>query len=194
MKATHVLCLVSCLVSAPDASPVKSSPDSSRCEGQRDFFDSDGNYLKTGCILRWPQTQDSACTEVNMNLFIIDSSESKQGALDFVTDNFATGQGSTLWINGKGEYNGYWYRKDSTKYPMWSELSGLFESSYENCLVLSAYYDFIVEPYSCNKRMFPVCEYIKTDDKEMQKSEACPLFVSLVTRMFFLSIICIFMF
>jgi hypothetical protein len=153
---------------------------------KKDLFDSDGNYVKTACILYWPQTQNSACNEVNMDLFVIDSNESKQDVLKFATSIFGTGRGSTLWINGKRENDGDWYKKGSSEYPMWSELTKILDDDdeesqdesnletlmavmpEEKCLILSAFSQFKVETSSCGKKMYPVCEYTKTEDIPQQ--------------------------
>jgi hypothetical protein len=185
MKVIQVLCLVSFLAGAAVASPVKRSPGS-ECGAQKDLFDSNGNYLKTACILYSGQTQNSACSNVNMNLFVIDSDESKQGVLQFATSLFGSGGGSTLWINGKRENDGDWYKKDSSEYPMWSELAkvlGAKESQDESnmetmvavmpeekCLILSAFNQFKVDTSSCGKSMYPICEYTKTENIPQQST------------------------
>jgi hypothetical protein len=187
MKAIQVLCLVSCLAGAAVASPVKNTPAGSQCGAQKDLFDSNGNYLKTACILYSGQTQDSACSEVNMNLFVIDSNESKQGVLRFATSIFGSGGGSTLWINGKRENDGDWYKKDSSEYPMWSELAKVLDDDEESqdesnmetmvavmpeekCLILSAFGPFKVDTSSCGKSMYPICEYTKTENVPQQST------------------------
>jgi hypothetical protein len=84
MKAIQVLSLVSYIKSAAVASLLKSSSTDSQCGAQKDFFDSNGNDVKTACILYSPQTQDSACSNINMNLFVIDSVESNHNCRAFL--------------------------------------------------------------------------------------------------------------
>jgi hypothetical protein len=100
---------------------------STACDNQKDFFDSNGNYLKTCCQISEEKIQRDACTSHGMNLFTVESVEMRENLLNFATEIFGDGHGSLLWVNGKKESDNKWYTYSPNKAEM---VDGIFEEEY----------------------------------------------------------------
>lgn len=221
-----------------DEEDVVKKSDTSICSNEKDFFDSDGNYIKTACQASYSKSRDEACVDRGMNLFAIDSLEVEKELLSFATSIFGSGRSSTLWIDGKREPDGNWYVYSPVRSPLVMGIEGVTDIMQENvvedsseilviyeknkarprvvgsdqnnghyaypaalkdtsarnrfarfkrsqpfysrplhkrfeniildknCLILSAFGDFKVDPWTCYSRMYSICEYRKPAKKE----------------------------
>jgi hypothetical protein len=93
------------------------------------LFDRKGNYIKTNCILFWAQTYDNACKNVSMDLFIVDTYDIGTDLLHLAISIFSSGSGEQLWINGKREIDGDWYKQDNSKYLLHKDLIRVFNKT-----------------------------------------------------------------
>lgn len=105
-------------------------PDTSICSNEKDFYDNDGNYLKTACQASYSRSQGEACVDRGMKLFSIDSLATEREILSFAASIFGTGQSSSLWIDGKKESDGNWYTYNPERQRM---VSGINCVTDENC-------------------------------------------------------------
>lgn len=153
-------------------------PDYSVCSNEQDFYDSNGNYVKTACQASYESSRENACVDRGMHLFKIESLESHKKLLHLATSLFGRNGGSMLWIDGKKEEDGNWYTSNPKRLLIAGIADGTrnlsasnsedsndslptFYENGENCLILSAFLSFQVTKWSCSSKMFSFCEYVK---------------------------------
>lgn len=139
------------------------------------MFDSEGQYLKTACQVSDATSYGDACVNSGMNLFVIDSPHTQNELLKFATSVFGSGQGSTLWINGKKDKEGNWFSYSPDKQSLMAGIEDItdpkdYQRSFPRsrftadldrptCLIVSAFQAFKVDTEFCSTRMYSICEY-----------------------------------
>ena len=155
------------------------------CDRSQDFFDHEGQYIKTACMVFTDKRNGESCIDDGMKLFILETSNMTTQLLEFATSIFGSNRGSTLWINGNKLSDGFWYtfdplRKDLlqikgvTHYGEEEEESTLTrrkrshqtrrksnQQQIKSCLVIEATNNFTVSPWVCGRPMYSVCQYDK---------------------------------
>lgn len=161
MKLEKVLNFILSLICVSTALPTKDHRVT--CDKKKYILDSDGNYLKTACIIFLETSHGEACKNVGMSLFVIDSGSTRAQIISFATDIFGVNGGTTLWVKEKSEKHGKWQIYDPKEDSSWDDTAEFVETYHghlnEECLILAAIDRFQVETQSCNALMYPICEF-----------------------------------
>ena len=163
MKLEKVLNLILSLICVSTALPMKEHRTKVTCDKKKYILDSDGNYLKTACIIFSETSHSEACKNVGTSLFVIDSGSTRAQILSFATDTFGVKGGTTLWVKEKSKKHGKWQIYNPIGDSSLDETAEFVESYNghlnEECLILAAIDRFQVETQLCNVLMYPICEF-----------------------------------
>lgn len=110
------------------------------CDNQKDFFDSNGNYLKSACLVGSGLNYEAASAYFKsggMAVYSITTADEYSEVQKWMTSLYGVGSGAGVWVDGMYT-NGQWIT--SSGKPLFSAAIPTKDLGNGNCVLLSNYY------------------------------------------------------